>query len=329
MAQTARKTRKGPGKFYREGISMLDLAEMFPDEAAATKWFERIMWGEYRPCPHCGSLNTRECKNHKPMPYRCRDCREHFSVRTRTVLERSHIPLKKWVWAIYLWTTSLKGVAAMKLHRDLKISYKSAWFMVHRLRECFTDEEMVFDGPVEVDEVWIGGKRQNMHEAQRAALTGRGGSGKVAVVGIKDRDTNLVDAQVVGDVKGVTLRRFVTERTTQGTRVYTDEANAYKGLPNHEAVNHSVGEYVKGQAHTNGIESFWALLRRGQIGVYHKISYKHLQRYINEFAARHNFRRMSTKAQMAQVVAAMVGQRLMYRELTRPTNAETGFLTSS
>ena len=169
---------KAPGKSYRKGISIIELAEMIPDEAAATKWFEHIMWGEYRPCPHCGSLDTIEKKNHKPMPYRCRDCREHFSVRTGTVLERSHIPLKKWVWAIYLWTTSLKGVTAMKLHRDLKISYKSAWFMVHRLRECFTDEDLIFDGPVEVDETWMGGRRKNMHQSQRDALTGRGAAGK-------------------------------------------------------------------------------------------------------------------------------------------------------
>ena len=140
---------KSPGKSYRVGISILEMAEMIPDEALATKWFEITMWGDkYRPCPYCGSVDTIEKKHHKPMPYRCRDCREHFSIRTGTVLERSHIPLRKWVWAIYLWTTSLKGVAAMKLHRDLKISYKSAWFMVHRMRECFTDEDLLFDVPV-------------------------------------------------------------------------------------------------------------------------------------------------------------------------------------
>ena len=287
------------------------------------------MWGEYRPCPRCGSLDTVEKKNHKPMPYRCRDCREHFSIRTGTILERSHVPLRKWVWAIYLWTTSLKGIAAMKLHRDLKISYKSAWFMVHRLRECFTDEDRLFDGPVEVDETWMGGRRRNMHQSKRDALTGRGTSGKVAVVGIKDRATNHVDAQVVGDVSGVTLRKFVIDRTTEETRIYSDEASAYKPLPNHESVNHSVGKYVNSQAHTNGIESFWALLKRAHTGTFHKISFKHLQRYVNEFAGRHNLRRLNTKAQMTQVVAAMVGRRLMYRELTRPTDAKAGFITAS
>ena len=140
---------KAPGKYYRDGISMLELAEMFPTEESAVQWFESILWEKDRPCPHCGSVNTRECKNGKPMPYRCRDCREHFSVRTGTVLERSHIPLRKWAWGIYLWTTSLKGVSAMKLRRDLKLSYKSAWFMAHRLREVFVRGADEYRGPVE------------------------------------------------------------------------------------------------------------------------------------------------------------------------------------
>ena len=238
--------RKAPGKYYRDGISMLELAEMFPTEESAVQWFESILWEKDRPCPHCGSVNTRECKNGKPMPYRCKDCREHFSVRTGTVLERSHIPMRKWAWGIYLWTTSLKGVSAMKLRRDLKLSYKSAWFMAHRLREVFVRGADEYRGPVEVDEVYLGGRRRNMHWAKREQLTGRGASGKVAVVGMKDRATDQIDAQVVDDVSGQTLLGFITDRIGERTQVYTDAALAYEPLPNHVAVNHSVGEYVRG-----------------------------------------------------------------------------------
>ena len=319
---------KAPGKSYRQGISILELAEMIPDEATAEKWFEVALWGDDRPCPHCGSLNTRVCKNRKPMPYRCRDCREHFSIRTGTVMHRSRIPLKKWVWAIYLWSTSLKGISSMKLHRDLKISQPAAWFMVHRLRECFSDAESEFDGPVEVDETYMGGKRKNMHKARREPLTGRGASGKVAVVGMRDRATNEINAQVVDDVTVNSLQGFVVERIHADTRVYTDDANAYKSLPKHESVKHSAGEYVRGQAHTNGIESFWAVLKRAHTGTFHKISYKHLQRYVNEFAGRHNLRRCHAMTQMATIAAAMVGRRLMYRDLTRPDHAKAGFLAA-
>lgn len=329
MQPARRHKQRGPGKAWREGLSIFEMSEMIPDEAAATEWFERIRWGkEWRHCPYCESLDTAEKKNGKPMPYRCKSCRKHFSVRTGTVLERSHIPLKKWAWAIYLWTTSLKGVSAMKLHRDLKISYKAAWFMVHRLRECFTDDDFEFRGPVEVDETWMGGKARNMHKSKRAQLTGRGPVDKVAVVGMKDRHTKLVDAQVVEETTAAALQGFVAQRVTAETQVYTDDARAYQGLPNHESVNHSVGEYVKDQAHTNGIESFWALLKRGHTGTYHKISFKHLHRYVNEFVARHNLRRWGTKAQMTQVVFAMIGQRLMYRDLTRSTHAKAGFIAS-
>ena len=319
--------KKAPGKSYRVGISLFDLAEMIPDEAAATKWFEQCMWGEGRSCPYCLSSNTVEKKNRKPMPYRCKDCRKHFSVRTGTVLERSHIPLKKWAWGIYLWTTSLKGISAMKLHRDLKITYKSAWFMVHRLRECFCEADVVvFDGPVEVDETAVGGRRKNMHLSKRQHLTGRGTQGKATIVGMKERDTNQINAHVVEGVTRADLQAYVMQRISGDNEIFTDDAAAYKGLPNHKSVNHTVGEYVRGQAHTNGIESFWALLKRAHTGTYHKISFKHLQRYVNEFVGRHNLRRLHTKNQMAQIVAAMAGRRLMYRELTRDVEGPCGMI---
>ncbi len=308
---------KAPGRADRTGISLLELAERFPDEAAALKWFEEQAWpdGE-RCCTRCGSLNTAVAK-HRTMPYRCRDCRKYFSVRTGSALEASKVPLRKWAFAIYLELTSLKGVSSMKLHRDLRVTQKTAWFMLHRIREAFYRDTPAFEGPVEVDETYIGGIRKNMSNAQRKELanTGRGAVGKTAVVGAKDRATNRVAARVIERTDANTLQGFVKHVAEDGATVYTDGSCAYKGQENHEAVRHSVGEYVRGMVHTNGVESFWSMLKRAHKGVYHKLSAKHLQRYVAEFAGRHNIRDLDTIDQMNAVVAGMIGRRLLYRDL--------------
>lgn len=312
MANNAR------GKHCRKGISLIELAEMFPDEASAERWFEEVRWpaSEDRRCPKCGSGNTAPKANRKPLPYRCRDCRKFFSVRHGSVMEQSKIPLRKWAFAIYLNATSLKGVSSMKLHRDLKITQKSAWFMAHRLREAFASEPGLFVGPVEVDETYMGGKRKNMPKAKRKKLTGRGAAGKAAIVGAKDRETNKIRARTVNNTDRETLHGFVEAATETDATVYTDEAVAYKGMARrHETVCHSVGEYVCDQAHTNGMESFWATLKRGHKGTFHNFSPKHLHRYVNEFAGRHNIRNADTIDQMRDIVAGMIGKRLMYRNL--------------
>lgn len=311
-------TYNAPGQSHREGISLIELSEMFPDEASAERWFEEVRWPkpENRHCPKCGSSNTAPKANRKPLPYRCRDCRKFFSVRHGSVMQQSKIPLRKWAFAIYLNATNLKGVSSMKLHRDIKITQKSAWFMAHRLREAFSSEQNLFVGPVEIDETYIGGKRKNMSKAKRKVLSGRGSVGKTAVVGAKDRATNRVCAKVVEHTDRETLHEFVESTTDQDAKVYTDDAKAYKGLArDHKAVNHSVGEYVRELAHTNGIESFWAMLKRGHQGTFHKISPKHLDRYVTEFSGRHNIRDRDTIDQMRNIVAGMVGKRLMYRDL--------------
>ena len=235
-------------------------------------------------------------------------------------MARSNIPLRKWAIAIYLCLTSLKSVSSMKLHRDIGVSQRAAWFMLHRIREAWGDDggDEPFDGPVEVDETYFGGKRKNMSKAKRKALasTGRGAVGKTAVVGMKDRDTNQVRAEVVAGTDAETLQDFVEKNTEEDAKVYTDDAKAYRGVErDHEAVRHSVSEYVRGQAHTNGIESFWAMLKRAHGGTFHKISPKHLQRYVSEFAGKHNIRDSGTLIQMRDTVARLVGRNLLYRDL--------------
>ena len=314
--------KKAPGKAHRKGISLVELMRKFPDDTIAEAWFAESRWPQGPACPHCGSTRVQSGAAHK-MPYRCREkeCRKRFSVKTGTVMQASNLGYQVWAIAIYLCLTSLKSVSSMKLHRDLSITQKSAWHLAHRLRKAFSGQGGMFSGPVEVDETYMGGKRANMSNAKRKELagTGRGAVGKVAVVGIKDRTTKQVRAKVTQSTTAPALQGFVVEHTAPGATVYTDDASAYEGLPfTHETVKHSVSEYVRDMAHTNGIESFWSMLKRAHHGTFHKMSPKHLDRYVTEFAGKHNIRDTDSGEQMGTVVQRMDGKRLRYQDLIKP-----------
>ena len=308
-----RRTKKAAGKADRKGLRLKAIPRRFPDDAEAEAWFIEQRWPKGICCPYCSSLNVQVGCKHKTMPFRCREkvCAKKFSVRTNSVMESSKIGYQDWLAAMFLVTTNLKSVSSMKLHRDLEITQKSAWFLAQRLRKALSEDGKLFPGPVEVDETYFGGKRKNMPNSKRKELTGRGAVGKTAVAGDKDRATHQVAAKVVAATDAESLAGFAKDNTDP-------DATAHETLPfGHDTVTHTFQEYVKGDVHTTGIETLWPMLKRAHKGTFHKINSKHLDRYVQEFAGWHNMREQDTIDQLRSLRSGMESKRRSYKALIK------------
>ena len=298
-------------------ISAYEFFKSFPDERSAIEYIESRRWADGVICPHCDSDRTTRQKDYRY--HQCKDCRKKFTVRTGTIFERSHISLDKWLYAMYLLQTARKGVSSLQLSKQLGITQKSAWFMLHRLREACNIETDKMDGEVEIDEVYIGGKEGNKHESKKLRR-GRRAVGKQPVLGMRERG-GKVTAKSIPDTRTKTIEQEIHATVEDGATVYTDEFPSYRNLGrnyNHQSVNHSAKEYVYGMAHTNGIESVWAVMKRGFNGVYHHWSVKHMNRYTDEFTFRLNEGnvRYDTMDRIDKLVDGAFVKRLTFATLT-------------
>ena len=302
--------------------SIADLLKAFPDETTCYRHLESIRWEDGEPVsPFDPESKVYKCsfKPGKAPRYKCKNTGQYFNVKVGTIFEDTKIPLQKWFMALYILSSHKKGISSHQLAKDIDVTQKSAWFVLHRLRYAFDHPNFktTMSGTVEVDETYIGGKEKNKHVDKKTEGTqGRSTKTKKPVLGMVERGGNVL-TKVVDDTTRLTVQGEINSQVEQGSTVMTDEYLSYRGLNkaySHEIVQHSAKQFVNGMAHTNTMEGFWSHLKRGIDGIYHHVSFKHLQQYCNEFVLRYNTRKQGTSQRFYFVLKNAEG-RLDYKTL--------------
>jgi len=304
---------------FTEFKSVIDLVTKFDTEQKCIDYLTNLRWVDGIVSPFDPTSSVYVCKGNK---YKCRNTNKYFNVRTGTMFDDTKLPLQKWFMAIYLMASHKKGISSYQLARDLGITQKSAWFMLHRIRYSFSHENVkpMMKGTIEVDETFVGGKAINMHKSKRKALkrTNLGLAHTTPVLGILERG-GTVQAHIVKDVKQNDLLPIIKQNVDASATIVSDGAHVYKYLKDsfaqHEWVAHSTDNWVKGEFHTNTLEGFWSLLKRGIYGIYHQVTPKHLDQYLLEFTYRYNSRDISESERFALVLSNAGNKRLRYKKL--------------
>lgn len=300
----------------RDFKSVLELVQTFPDEQTCIDHLAELRWNGNIFSPFDATSKVYVCKDNK---YRCKNTGKYFNVRTGTMFDNTKIALQKWFMAIYIVTAHKKGISSLQLGRDINVTQKTAWFMLQRIRNCFgIENDGDLDDEVEIDETYVGGKNKNRHADKKVENSqGRSHKDKSPVLGMVERGGKLV-AKKVENVKSETITPQVAQFVKGAAKLYTDEWLGYKGISkiyDHSFVKHNEGEYVRGRVHTNTIEGFWSLFKRGIFGIYHFVSKKHLQKYVDEFVFRYNTRTSKDQIRF-NLLLANIENRLTYKTLT-------------
>ena len=297
--------------------SIFDLLKAFPTEQSCIDHLEQLSWNGNPVSPFDSESKVYKCTGNK---YKCKNSKKYFNVRTGTIFDNTKIPLQKWFLALYVFSSHKKGISSHQLAKDISVTQKSAWFLLHRLRYAFDQPnfQLELSNTVEIDETFVGGQALNKH-ANKKKKNENGGTlhEKQPVLGMIERGGNVI-AKVVPNRHKETILPIIKDSVKSNSVVMTDEYTAYKDLKvdyNHFRVNHGAKEYVNGMAHTNSIENFWSHFKRGIDGIYHWVSKPHLQAYVNEFTLRYNTRKFETKERFNLVLASVVNKRLTYNML--------------